>query len=422
MLNTARNDLAHVIQEYKKLGGELRDRREKIQRRVSKAEATLDACNFQMVELASGELPLLLIRDLLYEIFNHAVHEQKITHARKMVKNLQQRDAKMFHLIQSFSNTSDVLKALQDFCQADIENQKALASHKTSLNISDANVARLNSFLDSKLPSLEKRVRDMLVTHHSSEDEMKAAQLEQAGIPVEDSIDEIVKERELLTTKITRLETEITNIDGEIENIQRKSNRLESEIDALWEKNTKSELLQKDAARLIQHSKLARQTLEDFGLAVLHKQIGHVEHLALDSYQALLRKDRLISTLQINPETFVVLLRDMKQTPISPEQLSAGERQLLAIALMWGMAKASGKALPIAIDMPMGRLDSIHRERLVERYFPYASHQTLLFTTDEEVAGDYLPQLRPWVGKSYHLDYDDITGTTTVSNGFLECT
>ena len=84
------------------------------------------------------------------------------------------------------------------------------------------------------------------------------------------------------------------------------------------------------------------------------------------------------------------------------------------------MAKASGKALPVAIDTPMGRLDSTHRDRLVERYFPSASHQTLLFTTDEEIAGDYLHRLRPWIGRSYHLNYDDTLGATTVSNGFLE--
>ena len=152
----------------------------------------------------------------------------------------------------------------------------------------------------------------------------------------------------------------------------------------------------------------------------LRRQIGRIERLALESYQSLLRKETLVSDLQINPENFDIALRDDTRDVISPEELSAGERQLLAISLLWGMAKASGRALPVAIDTPMGRLDSAHRARLVERYFPFVSHQTLLFSTDEEIAGDYLRRLRPYIGRSYRLDYDDSTGSTTATEGFLE--
>ena len=419
-LDMVRDDLACVMEEYRMLGGELRDRREEIQRRVNKAEANLDACKIQMAELANSELPLLLIEDLLHDVACYAAKGQKIAQARAMVENLRERDTRMLRLVQTLSNTSAVVEALEEFCKDDLEKQEELAAGKTPLNISDANVTRLNTFLQSKLSRLEKSVRDILVKQHKLGDEMKAALLEKAGIPPEDSIDEIVKKRDLLVTKIIRLENEITSIDSELEKIRRESDRLESQINTLWEKNAESKLSHRDVERFMQHSQLARQTLAEFGSAVLHRHIGSVERLALESYQSLLRKDRLISTLRIHPETFAVLLRDMEQTPISPEQLSAGERQLLAVALLWGMAKASGKLLPVAIDTPMGRLDSTHRDRLVERYLPRASHQTLLFTTDEEIAGDYLYRLRPWVGKSYHLDYDDATGATTVSNGFLE--
>ena len=104
---------------------------------------------------------------------------------------------------------------------------------------------------------------------------------------------------------------------------------------------------------------------------------------------------------------------------LTAERLSAGERQLLAIALLWGLAKASGRLLPTAIDTPLGRLDAGHRMHLVERYLPFASHQVLLFSTDEEIAGDYLDRLKPWIGKSYYLNYDDSTGTTRIVPGYF---
>ena len=420
-LDTARDELASVMEEYRQLGGELRDRREEIQRRVNKAEANLNACNLQMDEFAGSELPLILILDLLDDVAARATKEQKVLQARATVENLQERDSRMLSFVQTLPDTSAVVEALKDFCRVEIEKQEELAAGETHLCINDADIARLNIFLQSKVPRLKKSVRKVLLKMHYSEEEIKAAKSEQRGIPPEDSIDGIVKERDLLTAKISQLENEIAGIDSEVQKLRQKSDCLASEINKLWEKNVEAEFSQRDVTRFVRHSQSARQTLTDFSSAVLFRQIGRVEHLALESYQSLLRKDRLISSLQIHPETFTVLLRDTEQTPVSPEQLSAGERQLLAVALLWGMAKASGKLLPVAIDSPMGRLDSNHRDRLIEQYFPRASHQTLLFTTDEEITGDYLDQLRPWVGKSYHLDYDDTTGATTVSDGFLEC-
>ena len=300
-LYSARNKLTFVMEEYRKLGGELRDRREEIQRRVSKAEANLDACNIRMAELAGSELPLILIQELLHDIARQAAKEQKIVQARATVENLQERDTRMLHLVQAIPDSFAVMQALEEFCRSDMEKQKELAAVKTPLSINDTDVALVNTLLQSKLSHLEKSASDILVEQQNLGDEMEAALLEQAGIPPEDSIDEVVKKRDFLDIKISQLEKEIVDIDSELEKIRRESNRLESEINTVWEKNVESELSHRDVIRFTQHSKLARQTLAKFSATVLRRQIGLVEHLALESYQSLLRKDQLISALQIHP-------------------------------------------------------------------------------------------------------------------------
>ena len=104
---------------------------------------------------------------------------------------------------------------------------------------------------------------------------------------------------------------------------------------------------------------------------------------------------------------------------MSPDRLSAGERQLLAIALLWGLARVSGRALPTVIDTPLGRLDSSHRANLIERYFPSASHQVILLSTDEEINRTYHRMLEPQIGRSYLLQYDDEERATTVVDGYF---
>ena len=90
------------------------------------------------------------------------------------------------------------------------------------------------------------------------------------------------------------------------------------------------------------------------------------------------------------------------------------------MSLLWGLAKASGRPLPTAIDTPLGRLDTAHRMNLVERYFPFASHQMLLFSTDEEITGQYLERLRPWIGRTYTLSYDDGSERTQIVSGYFD--
>ena len=64
-----------------------------------------------------------------------------------------------------------------------------------------------------------------------------------------------------------------------------------------------------------------------------------------------------------------------------------------AISMLWALARTSGRPLPMIIDTPLGRLDSEHRANLVQRYFPAASHQVILLSTDTEVDGRLLAEL-----------------------------
>ena len=72
------------------------------------------------------------------------------------------------------------------------------------------------------------------------------------------------------------------------------------------------------------------------------------------------------------------------------------------------------------VDTPLGRLDTKHRMHLVERYFPFASHQVILLSTDEEITGEYLEALRPKIGRCYRLVHDDATRCTKVELGYFE--
>ena len=76
---------------------------------------------------------------------------------------------------------------------------------------------------------------------------------------------------------------------------------------------------------------------------------------------------------------------------------------------------------PVAIDTPLGRLDSEHRNHLVERYFPQASHQVMLLSTDTEIRQEEVGRLRQAnaISHEYLLEYDPKQRRTTVVKGYF---
>jgi DNA sulfur modification protein DndD len=139
----------------------------------------------------------------------------------------------------------------------------------------------------------------------------------------------------------------------------------------------------------------------------------------VEGFNQLSHKPDRIKRVELDPQTFAVTLYDTYNRFISKDELSAGEQQIYTTALLWGLAKTSGKPLPMILDTPLGRLDTIHRQLLIEHYFPYVSHQVVLLSTDTEIVGSLLSLLTPHISHTFHLAYQRTTGHTTIEEGYF---
>ncbi|MGM0937337.1 MAG: DNA sulfur modification protein DndD [Pseudomonadota bacterium] len=138
------------------------------------------------------------------------------------------------------------------------------------------------------------------------------------------------------------------------------------------------------------------------------------------AYHKLARKEGLQLNAHINPETFDVELINETGTLINRKLLSAGEKQIYAIAILEALAKTSGRDLPVIIDTPLGRLDSQHRDKLINHYFPFASHQVVLLSTDTEVDERYfVDQLRDDISHAYEIIFNAHTKSSTLTPGYF---
>lgn len=82
------------------------------------------------------------------------------------------------------------------------------------------------------------------------------------------------------------------------------------------------------------------------------------------------------------------------------ERMSVSQKQISAIAVLLALRLVSRRTLPMIVDTPLGRLDSEHRQHLVQRYFPQASHQVILLSTDTEIDQGLFEDREPAIART----------------------
>jgi DNA sulfur modification protein DndD len=164
----------------------------------------------------------------------------------------------------------------------------------------------------------------------------------------------------------------------------------------------------------------AAKTLLEYEAKLLALKLKQLQLEFVRCFAHLARKPDLVAEARIDQPTFTVSLFDASGNLIPKSELSAGEKQIYATAMLWALARTSGRHLPMIIDTPLARLDTEHRSRLIERYFPVASHQVILLSTDTEISNEAMQTLEPFVSHSYQLVYDHAARRSTVSAGYFD--
>jgi DNA sulfur modification protein DndD len=419
-MDQQRKALSKLEDQFRKLGGELYEQRAELERQRDKAdeEAALRASVLR--ELAAGAMPLLLARDLLKSAASRDHSEEHSRKAREIFETLEERDEAVLKKLSKQPIEESALEAVKKYLAQDRRKREALSGNPPVLDLLPETRNDLHTLLREGLGGLVKEGTTKVKQQHIADEEAKRLRLQFESIPGADTIADIAGRRDDLRREIADLESEYAVMGSEIDRVFREIERKGQALTRLLEEGAKAEGERQDRTRILHHSSKVRETLGAFRRAVTERHVRRIEHLVLESYKQLLRKLSLVTRLTIDTETYSLTLYGRDDKILSAERLSAGERQLLAIALLWGLAKASGRPLPTAIDTPLGRLDTDHRIHLVERYFPYASHQVILLSTDEEITGEYLRRLDPWIGRTYRLAYDDETGQTSIVPGYFE--
>lgn len=418
-IDRSNKTLDSLNHQFQKLGGNLYEQRREIEAKVASIDGLLKTCEERLRNHATGSLPLLLIQNTLKQGSVRDQEECKITKARQLLSVLEERDNATIDYMLRQKVTTETRSLLRNYLESDRKKLSSRARQKTSLNLSE--IGRISlSVLLAQFDEIDAMVQEELSEHANLIVELKHAMNLLESVPDRNDIADLLKRRVTIQHEVKELHAEENSLVESEERLVRKYETTKRSLETLLDAKIKHQQRLEDRDRILSSASRVCGTLTKFRHDVVEKHIEKIEHFVLESYQHLLRKNSLVTRLSIDSGTYSLSLFGRQGEILRTETLSAGERQLLGIALLWGLARVSGRPLPTAIDTPMGRLDRGHRFHFVERYLPFASHQTLVFSTDEEIVGEYLDRLSPWIGRTYILNYDNSLHRTVVEPGYFQ--
>lgn len=413
-----KKDVRRVEDRFRKEGGELFERRAVIEAERTQLLARIEHMKEVLVDQASGVLPLGLAPDLLKRVAEQDRRERRLTRDSLLTEALEDRDREILSALEGRLSAKG-FAALEGVLTEDRQSRSAGSDEPLRLRLSEETSRRLGSVTDALLPEAQRSVRKRLRELDELRVELDTADRALAAIPSRDALDQILAERQEARQRLDEASARLSVSAERSLEAERRVQVAEADIDRALKAASAALIAREEADRIVRHAARVRDTLAAFRQALLERHLSRIEAAVLDSYRKLTRKQHLVTDLQLDPDTFELRLLNDDHEVVAPERLSAGERQLLAVALLWGLGRIAGKRLPTVIDTPLGRLDSTHRRLLVERYFPAASEQVILLSTDEEIDEQLLELLAPAIGRSYEIRNDDATGATTVAPGYF---
>jgi DNA sulfur modification protein DndD len=370
----------------------------------------------ELRELAAGSLPLALISPLLTQVQAQGAIELRQHQGKAALDILLDRDRKLIDYLHQQQILVSQITEIQAFLER--ENQQLATSVLPEQIWLDADaevMSQLANIIRSDLDLNRTTTLQTQLVQLETELDFLDRQIAEAASPEEYAR---LKEQEATARNlVSELKAEQISGDRRHQELDRIIASTKQELATYAENNIKL----KNSQHIIDSIAKVKETLQVFKEKLTLKKINKLENEVTECFRYLLHKSELIHRVTIDSTTFTLTLHDREGKLLPKHRLSAGEKQLLAIALLWGLARVSGRQLPIAIDTPLGRLDSSHRSNLIERYFPAASEQVILLSTDTEIAETEVAKLRAQgaITREYTLDHNPTLQRTEVRSGYF---
>lgn len=424
-INDVEKEIADIDRETKRITrvtAETVEEHDKLKEELQKNKIILEE---KIVETLQDDIPFAITAPICQKVIeqleneekfighkiSHSALEPKIASITKKLFDGQESIPPLTVNQQKFYSEKLLVILKETFSEMpdDLKDIKIL--HELPKNDSQQIISRIRKSFDvirslsshvSKLQEIEPKLRDITQTSKKTSDSEAKTLYEKRGG---------------LTQRKIEIEQDLINLDVQY-------SKLEDDLSSRKKRRTELESKAESTAKMqkqMEYCRKMKEALQDFSHELRVTKVNQLQEFTLKMWGKLARKKDQIKDIKINPDNqFTIELFDEDNRIIDKTKLSAGEKELLAISLIWALSQIADRDLPIVIDTPLGRLDSIHRNHIVTNYFPNASHQVILLSTNTEIVGQELEGIRPYISKTFLIHKDKAGETSQIVEGYFE--
>lgn len=399
-------------EEFHAKGGDILSEAQNLYSERAMHNGKISQVNEDLIELAGSEMPLELVRPLLNDILIQSKCEQEDKNTRLAVDKI----GEFIRIYNKSEKKSKALDDFADFVKSSVTKTPAISVYELSdiayhqcLALVSHQLADINNKYSadkSTLASAKKRVDEI--------DNYLSVDID------EENIQKTYKTICQLKAQITEIEVRLdilqknkTTANGEYMRASTEFNRCVSNYLSVIERDD-------DVQRMCQYALYAQQVANQYKRALQREKLDSLAQTMTEQYKVLLDKKNLIDRIKIDTETLDYYCIDKDGNVIQKSSLSAGEKQLMVISMLWALAICSKKKLPVIIDTPLARLDSVHRKALITKYFPNVSEQTIILSTDSEIDSTYYQIIKKYVSNEFTLRYNEETKSSSIEEGYFK--
>ncbi|WP_404458402.1 DNA sulfur modification protein DndD [Oceanobacillus kapialis] len=411
-LRDSKEQYQRVKNDFSIHGGLIYEERNKIQNEISRIENERKHAQEIIKEFIARELPFFLSLPILKKLVAQLEDEENYYVSNMMKEKLNNisfediQDALGFEISEDKEQKlkNSLVKKLAGTKDVNIiHNASKTEAHQVYALFTDTNIEKLSQLNQlvqknkndlNKLSRLNKKLKD---NESTSE------------------FNEMIIAMENYNKKIADLEVEIESLKGQTEPIQ-------VEIQTLSNKNEK---IKKDLYNIYKTKSSYKETekvlniSKKFQESQLRKKVKDVEYFSTKMIKELFRKDLFINRIKLDHQTFKITLLDYDNNDINKDILSAGEKELLVLSIIWGTISSSKKQLPFVLDTLLGRLDIEHKSSVITKLIPKFGQQIIILSTDSEINKELFINLSPYIANEYTLKYDSLNKKTVIEQHFF---
>lgn len=340
--------LAHVLVEdndkleslhqlYNAKGGDAVEKKQETMKRRAALKSELLSEENLLREIASNELPLVLVSDLLSNIKLQAIDEHNDAVMREAVLQLDD-------ILDEFANEyQGDTKASFDFIKY-VKKRQQNAQDAPVYSLSDQALFQANNLVEGLLDSSKIEAKRILVEKKKKQKQIGELDSYLSLDINEKGLQEVYKSIKKAEGKLIRDQVKMSALEQKRSAANSKVMTTTSEFNKYVEAYLATAESRDSAERTIKYSNMALSILDRYQVELQKRKTDILAETITSCYKKLANKKNLINKIVMEADSLAIKYLSEEGKEVTQDSLSAGEQQLMVISILWALAICSKKS------------------------------------------------------------------------------